>query len=67
MVKHTVSEPGVLIYRHDPVVDDATLLHVVEVAVLDGADETPGGTSVGTYSRHEPLHLQGLWKTTVLK
>lgn len=57
----------VRIYPHDSVINDATVLHIVQVAVLDGGDEISGGTTIGTDSGHEPLHLQRLRKTTGLK
>lgn len=56
-----------LIYPHDSVINEATVFHVVEVAVLDGGDEISGGTTVGTDSGHEPLRLQGLRKTAALR
>lgn len=44
----TSNQNRILIYPHDSVIDDATLLQIIEVAVLDGGDEISGGTTVGT-------------------
>lgn len=57
----------VLIYRHDLVVDDATLLLVIKVAVFHAGDESIRSTTVGTQSRRQPLRLHGLCKVTELK
>lgn len=47
-------------YHHDAVVDDATHLHVLQVAVLDVPGQVAGGAAVGTRGLDQPLDCQRL-------